>query len=42
MGVGEDNMAGKAKEIAGLPEYAKQFAEVFALEPRAGSRRTTL
>lgn len=35
MGVGADNMASKAKEIAGLPEYAKQFSDVFALEPGA-------
>jgi cytochrome c peroxidase len=33
MGVGKDNMAAKAKEIGALPEYAKQFAEVFELAP---------
>lgn len=35
MGVGKDNMAAKAKEIGGLPEYAEKFAKVFGLEAGA-------
>ena len=35
MGVGEDNLAAKAKEIAALPEYAEQFTKVFGLADAA-------
>ncbi|PRQ02550.1 Cytochrome c551 peroxidase precursor [Enhygromyxa salina] len=35
MGVGEDNLAAKAKEIGALPEYAPEFAVAFGLEPGA-------
>ena len=32
MGAGADNLEAKAKEIAALPEYAKQFTAVFGLD----------
>lgn len=34
MGVGKDKLAAKAQEIAGLPEYAKQFVAVFGLKDK--------
>ncbi|MGB1700500.1 MAG: cytochrome-c peroxidase, partial [Nannocystaceae bacterium] len=40
MGVGADNLAAKAAEIGGLPEYREAFAAVFGVDPEGDASVT--